>query len=127
MVFGMTLVFLTLGAIMLVMVILDRIFQEKPDGGDAETAPVAEAAAATEPSAPVAAVQPTAEQALAPAEGAALAAAIAIAMSRAREETYTSSYLPGSLDDGENTRWDWLWDEGVDDYGVSRGSQYAAL
>lgn len=130
---GMTIVFGALIIIMLVMMALERIFRE---GGGADEGVVATAMPTTgipggEPTSTAEAAGDAATDA-APgsATGTQLAAAIAIAFARARARAgavYPASRLPASLDNVEDDRWDWVWEEGVDDYGTTRYSHYAGV
>jgi len=102
MVLGMGLVFLSLTALMFAMMILERVFRVQEEGAEEKGVPVA--------------VSP------------AVAAAAAVAVARARAEArrvVAVTAAPAAR--GEARHWDWLWDEGIDDYGTTKGSDYANL
>jgi sodium pump decarboxylase gamma subunit len=123
MVFGMGLVFFSLIVIMFTMMALERVFRLKvPGEGDA--APVAVA-----PETPTAQVEPTANDPHLPGRPQGqVAAAIAVSMARARAGNARRSRLfPKAVASGQEAPADWMWDEGVEDYGVVEGSYYAKL
>jgi hypothetical protein len=127
---GMGIVFAALIIIMFVIMALERLFREGEPPATSEVAsavPVTGVPAGEPTSSPALAEPSEAKQAGAEAE---IAAAVAMAFARARAQaTYTTNtaQVPGALDNVEDDRWDWVWDEGVDDYGTTRGSQYAAI
>ena len=60
----------------------------------------------------------------APAAGRAaeIALALTLAVARARGE---GRRLPSGEEAAK--RWDWVWDEGLDDYGLTKGSAHASI
>ncbi|MDA8218603.1 MAG: OadG family protein [Dehalococcoidales bacterium] len=101
MVLGMGLVFLALTVLMFAMMGLEKAFRLKV--APEETAPE---------------FPPTSGR------QAEVVAAIACALARARAEVGREGPA-GVTARGESRDWDWLWDESVDDYGLTRGSPYA--
>ncbi|MHB1132197.1 MAG: OadG family protein [Chloroflexota bacterium] len=104
MLFGMGIVFLSLTLIMLAMIVLDRVFSKEPE---------------------VVTITACAPEDLASApdnRAAEVALAITLAVARARGERR-------ALPSGEEAarRWNWVWDEGLDDYGVTKGSAYGSI
>lgn len=121
MVFGMGLVFLTLVLLMFAIMGLDRVFRLKVPGEDAAEAPPSDAPA------PVEELTPTATTGYLPGSSRGqVVAAIALALARAQAHslprTSWASRLAAPSDDDAS---DWIWEEGIDDYGVVEGSQYA--
>ncbi|MHB1004863.1 MAG: OadG family protein [Chloroflexota bacterium] len=121
MVLGMGVVFLALIIIMFVMMGLERAFRTKDEPESSEVAQSTETSVAGEEA--TAAVEVAAAANVSGNADNEVVAAIALAIARARQEgTYrtrgTSYHVP--LSNGEGSRWDWVWDEGVDDYGTTR-------
>ncbi len=115
MVFGMVIVFAALVTIMFVMIALEKAFPLR-EAGEAPAPP------------PPAAVEPPASQAKTPPAGgpqSEVAAAVSVAIAHARARAgRPSGALPVRLGE-DSDQWDWLWEEGIDDYGTTRGSRYA--
>jgi Na+-transporting methylmalonyl-CoA/oxaloacetate decarboxylase gamma subunit len=123
MAFGMGLVFFSLTVLMFAMMILERAFRVKAPGEEDEASP-----SPTEDRQPGGIAQGVPDANLPDQPPAKVAAAIALAMARARADNGRAvhySRLPVSNPDAPT--WDWLWDEGVDDYGTAKGSDYAKL
>lgn len=124
MLFGMGIVFTALIAIMLAMMALERIFRVKEADGDSHQVAVTPQVEARQAEQPPAEGQPTGASL---SSEVAAAIAVTIAHLRARGRSAVSGGLPISLGNQELDSWDWLWEEGMDDYGTTRGSDYATV